>query len=229
MDTLSARKPGFFGQLSELICAYKKYDPATKSKLEILFLYPGIKAWTMHHFAHVFYGWGLPFIPRLLTEIGRFMSTIDIHPGATIGRRVIMDHGAGIVIGETAIVCDDVLLYQGVTLGGTSLERSKRHPTIESHCVVGAGAKVLGNIVIGHGSRIGANSVVIKDVPPGCTVVGIPGKTVGSGEIKEGEQLDHASLPDPVQARLRMFEKRLIELESRLPSGATLDGNGKDS
>jgi serine O-acetyltransferase len=206
---------GFVGQLFETICVYRKYDPATKSRLEILFLYPGIKAWFFHYIAHKLYKMQMPFFPRFLTEMGRLFSGIDIHPGAQIGRRVIMDHGAGIVIGETAEIGDDVILYQGVTLGGTSLDPVKRHPTVEAHCVLGAGAKILGAIRIGQGSRVGANSVVISDVPAGATVVGIPGRVVVSSAVKEGEELDHARLPDPVLARFRELEQRIDALESK--------------
>lgn len=203
-------------KLFELVAAYRKYDPATKSSAEILFLYPGIKAQLLHAFAHRFYKWGVPFLPRLLSEIGRFLTGIDVHPGATLGRRVIMDHGAGIVIGETAVVHDDVLIYQGVTLGGTSLERAKRHPTVESNCVLGSGAKILGNIVVGEGSRVGANSVVVKSVPPASTVVGVPGRVVQSGGVREGEELEHGRLPDPVSQRCQDLEARIAALEARL-------------
>lgn len=206
-------KKNVFTRLFDLVCAYNKYDPATNSRLEILFLYPGVKAWILHQFAHTFYGWKIPFLPRLISDWSRFLTGIDIHPGAVIGDRVIMDHGMGIVIGETAIVHDDVLMYQGVTLGGTSLERKKRHPTIEKHCVIGGGAKILGNIVIGEGSRVGANSVVIKGVPPGSTVVGIPGRIVSQSPVVEGFELEHGSLPDPVLNRLVDLEKRLSLLE----------------
>jgi len=204
-------------KLFELVGAYRKYDPATKSSAEILLLYPGIRAQCLHATAHVLYKWGVPFLPRFITEIGRFLTGIDIHPGATIGRRVIMDHGSGIVIGETAVVHDDVLIYQGVTLGGTSLERSKRHPTIESHCVLGSGAKILGNIVVGEGSRVGANSVVVKSVPPASTIVGVPGRIVQTGGgVHKGEELDHGRLPDPLNQRCQDLEARLAALESRL-------------
>jgi serine O-acetyltransferase len=204
-------------RLFELVAAYRKYDPATKSSAEILFLYPGVKAQFLHACAHRLYRAGVPFVPRLITEIGRFLTGIDIHPGAQIGRRVIMDHGAGIVIGETAEVHDDVLIYQGVTLGGTSLERSKRHPTIESNCVLGSGAKILGNIVVAEGSRVGANSVVVKSVPPASTVVGVPARLVQSGGgVREGEELEHGRLPDPVNQRCFELEARLAVLEARL-------------
>jgi serine O-acetyltransferase len=174
----------------KLLDAYRKYDPASKSRLEVLFLYPGVKAVVLHRIAHRLHLLRVPFFPRALSELGRFLTGIEIHPGATIGRCFVIDHGMGVVIGETTEIGDYVLLYQGVTLGGTSLNHVKRHPTIEDHVVIGAGAKVLGAITIGTGSRVGANSVVVKDVPPHSTVVGIPGKVVEGG-IGHGEELDH--------------------------------------
>jgi serine O-acetyltransferase len=205
----------FFSQLFCLVDAFSKYDPATKSRLEILLLYPGVRSWVFYKIAHKLLNWGVPFFPRFFSEVGRLHTGIDIHPGAKIGRGVLMDHGAGIVIGETTIIGDDVLIYQGVTLGGTSLERKKRHPTIESKCVIGAGAKVLGNIRIGKGSRIGANSVVIEDVPAGSTVVGIPGKVVSATGVKMGEELDHDKISDPFLHKLNELEKRLKALEEK--------------
>lgn len=178
-----------------LLKAYKQYDPATKSYLEILFLYPGVKAIAFHRLAHWFCRVGVPFVPRMISEVNRFITGVDIHPGAMIGKNLIIDHGMGTVIGETSVIGDNVIIYQGVTLGGTSLKRAKRHPTLEDHVVVGAGAKVLGNITIGNGSRIGANSVVIEDVPPNSTVVGIPARIVGKG-IRTGEELSHEKIKE---------------------------------
>jgi serine O-acetyltransferase len=207
---------GFFSELFCLVEAFKKYDPATKSRLEILFLYPGIKAWILYKVAHFLYRRDIPFLPRLFSELGRFFTGIDIHPGAQLGRGVLMDHGLGIVIGETAIIGNDVLIYQGVTLGGTSLERKKRHPTIGDRCVIGAGAKILGNIKIGTGSRIGANSVVIGDVPEGSTAVGIPARIVSlSGGVRMGEELDHDRIADPVIQKITELEKRILALEKK--------------
>lgn len=159
----------------DLLESYLKNDPAAKSSWEVLLLYPGIRALFFHRVAHLFYQLKVPFLPRLISELSRFLTGIEIHPGAQIGKKVVIDHGMGLVIGETAIVGDSVTLYQGVTLGGTSLQKGKRHPTLEEGVVVGAGAKILGNIVIGKGSKIGANAVVLKNVPPGSTVVGVPG------------------------------------------------------
>jgi len=200
----------------EIVKSYRKYDPATQSSLEILFLYPGVKAQALHACSHYLYSWGVPFLPRLVSELGRFFTGIEIHPGAKLGRRVIIDHGAGVVIGETAEVGDDVLIYQGVTLGGTSLERAKRHPTIEANCVIGAGAQILGNIVIGAGSRVGANSVVVSAVPAGSTVVGVPGRIVARSGVLAGQELEHGDLPDPVIQRCQGLDDRIRALEAQL-------------
>lgn len=161
-----------------LLRSYKNYDPAAKNYAEILFLYPGVKALFLHRLAHSIHQLKIPFIPRCLSEFSRFITGIEIHPGAVIGKNFIIDHGMGVVIGETTLIKDNVRIYQGVTLGGTDLTPTKRHPTIESNVVIGAGAKILGNIVIGEGSKVGANSVVIESVPPYSTVVGIPGKVI---------------------------------------------------
>lgn len=173
-----------------MIRAFRAYDPAARSALEVLLLYPGVKAIAFHRLAHSLYRIRLFFLARLVGEFSRFLTGIDIHPGAKVGKRVIIDHGMGTVIGETAEIGDDVIIYQGVTLGGTQLDKVKRHPTLECNVVVGAGAKVLGNITVGRGSRIGANSVVIEPVPPFSTVVGIPGKIIPRG-IEPGEELCH--------------------------------------
>ena len=180
----------------ELLRTYRRYDPAARSCLEIFLLYPGIKALGFHRIAHFMYRMNLPILPRLVSEMGRFTTGIEIHPGAEIGKSVIFDHGMGIVIGETAIVGDSVIIYQGVTLGGTNMERVKRHPTIECKVVIGAGAKILGNIIIGAGSRIGANSVVVESVPSGSTVVGIPGRIIQRA-VESGHELSHNEIcPD---------------------------------
>jgi serine O-acetyltransferase len=167
----------------EFLEAYRRADPAARSLLEILFLYPGVKAIAAHRVAHLLWSMGWTFIARGISEVSRVLTGIEIHPGARLGKRVVIDHGMGIVIGETAEVGDDVLLYQGVTLGGTSLEKGmKRHPTLESGVVIGSGAKILGNITIGAGSRIGANAVVLEAIPAGSVAVGIPAKLVGRSD-----------------------------------------------
>lgn len=174
-----------------LIRAYLKYDPATKSAFEVLFLYPGVKAVMLHRFAHIMYKAKVPFFPRAVSEFSRFLTGIDIHPGAKIGRNLIIDHGMGVVIGETAVIGNNCLIYHGVTLGGVDLNPVKRHPTLEDAVVIGAGAKILGNITIGEHSRVGANSVVIKDVPPHSTATGIPAKIVDKKGVLPGEELKH--------------------------------------
>jgi serine O-acetyltransferase len=180
-----------------LLSAYRRNDPAARSQIEVLLCYPGIKAIFFHRIAHFLFRLKIPVLPRAVSEFSRFLTGIEIHPGARIGRQVIFDHGLGIVIGETAIVGDKVLLYQGVTLGGTSTERVKRHPTLECGVVVGAGAKILGNILIGKESRIGANSVVIADVPSRSTVVGIPGRVIKRG-IDAGHELCHDEIGEGI-------------------------------
>jgi serine O-acetyltransferase len=174
-----------------LIRSYLKYDPATKSALEVLLLYPGIKAVLLHRVAHALYRCKIPFFPRAISELSRFLTGIDIHPGARIGKNLIIDHGMGVVIGETAEIGDECLIYHGVTLGGVDLNPVKRHPTLGNRVVVGAGAKILGNIRIGNHARVGANSVVIKDVPDHCTATGIPAKIVNSRGVIPGEELKH--------------------------------------
>jgi serine O-acetyltransferase len=177
--------------MRELIRSYRKYDPATRSSLEILLLYPGVKALAFHRLAHALYRAGVPFFPRAISELSRFLTGIEIHPGARIGRNLIIDHGMGVVIGETAEIGDDCLIYHGVTLGGVDLNPVKRHPTLGNHVVVGSGAKILGDIRIGNHARIGSNSVVIKEVPDHCTATGIPAKIVSSKGVRPGDELKH--------------------------------------
>ncbi|WP_446861494.1 MULTISPECIES: serine O-acetyltransferase [unclassified Phormidesmis] len=190
-------------------------DPAARNWLEVLFCYPGLQALIFHRFAHWLGAIGLPFVPRFISHIARFLTGIEIHPGATIGKGVFIDHGMGVVVGETAIIGDYALIYQGVTLGGTGKECGKRHPTIGENVVVGAGAKVLGNIQIGNNVRIGAGSVVLRDVPSDCTVVGIPGRIVyRSGE--RVEPLEHGRLPDSEAQVIRALVDRIETLEQQI-------------
>jgi serine O-acetyltransferase len=161
-----------------LLKAYRRYDPAAKSLLEILLFYPGIKAIALHRVAHFLYQFNIPLAPRFVSEFSRWLTGIEIHPGAQIGQEMVIDHGMGVVIGETAIVGDQVVIYQGVTLGGVSLVARKRHPTVGNRVVIGSGAKVLGNITIGEGARIGANAVVLENVPPNSTVIGVAARIV---------------------------------------------------
>ncbi|RKZ32279.1 serine O-acetyltransferase [bacterium] len=192
-------------------------DPAARSFIEVLTCYPGLRAIWLHRIAHFLWNKGLRFLARLISELGRFINGIEIHPGAQIGRRFFIDHGTGIVIGETTIIGDDCTLFQGVTLGGTGKEKGKRHPTLGNGVVIGAGAKILGNIEIGDGVRIGAGSVVIKSVPQNCTVVGVPGRIVRRREKRPKEAiLDHGNLPDPIVEMLRQLENQVNTLNKHL-------------
>lgn len=204
-----------FNTLREDIKTVRAKDPAARSVLEVVFCYPGLHALWFHRVAHFLWRHRFRFLARFISHIGRFLTGIEIHPGAKIGRRFFIDHGAGVVIGETAEIGDDVLMYQGTVLGGTSLKKEKRHPTVGSHVVIGTGAVALGAISIGNGARIGAGSVVIKSVPPGATVVGIPGRVVedGQGPLTE---LEHGKLPDPVAEAIRLVLQRQNKLEERL-------------
>jgi serine O-acetyltransferase len=203
-----------FRAIKEQIDTIFREDPAAKSVLEIVLCYPGFHAILLHRLAHKLYGWGVPLAPRVISQTGRFLTGIEIHPGATIGRRFFIDHGMGVVIGETAEIGDDVLLYQGVTLGGTGNEKGKRHPTLGSHVVVGSGAKVLGNIKIGDNVKIGAGSVVVHSVPDNSTVVGIPGRVVRTRT--EDGVLEHGKLPDPEGQAMDDLARRVADLESTL-------------
>lgn len=190
-------------------------DPAARNWLEVLLCYPGLQALAFHRFAHRLCKLEIPFVPRFISHIGRFLTGIEIHPGALIGKGVFIDHGMGVVIGETTIVGDYSLIYQGVTLGGTGKEIGKRHPTLGNNVVVGAGAKVLGNIQIGSNVRIGAGSVVLRDVPSDCTVVGVPGRIVH----RDGEKVDpleHGCLPDAEAEVIRSLADRIEMLEEQL-------------
>lgn len=190
-------------------------DPAARNWLEVLACYPGFHALVFHRVSHWLWNTGIPVIPRFISHLARFLTGIEIHPGATIGSGVFIDHGMGVVIGETAIVGDYALIYQGVTLGGTGKESGKRHPTLGDNVVVGAGAKVLGNIQIGHNVRIGAGSVVLREVPSDCTVVGIPGRIVfRSGE--RVEPLEHGRLPDSEAQVIRALVDRIEALEQQV-------------
>jgi len=199
----------------EEIQAAKGKDPAAMSALEIVLLYQGLHALISHRLAHFFYTTKLFLLARLVSQVSRHFTGIEIHPGAQIGKRFFIDHGFGVVIGETAIIGNDVLLYQGVTLGGTGLEKGKRHPTIGNNVVIGAGAKVLGNITISDNSYIGANAVVIKDVPVNSTVVGVPGRITKQDGKKIDVSLDHAHVLDPIMQNLEELEKRIGRLENK--------------
>ncbi len=190
-------------------------DPAARNWLEVLFCYPGLQALLSHRLAHWLYNIGIPFIPRLISHTSRFITGIEIHPGAVVGQGVFIDHGMGVVIGETAIIGDYTLIYQGVTLGGTGKESGKRHPTVGENVVVGAGAKVLGNILIGNNVRIGAGSVVLRDVPSDCTVVGVPGRIVYRSGVRVNP-LEHNNLPDSEAQVIRALVDRIELLEEQI-------------
>ena len=223
--------------IREDIAAVFQHDPAARTTLEVVLSYPGLHAIWFYRAAHWLWLHDLKLLGRLVSQFSRWVTGIEIHPGAKIGRRFFIDHGMGVVIGETAEIGDDVLLYQGVTLGGTSFKKEKRHPTIEDHVMVSAGAAVIGPVTIGRGSRIGAGAVVVSSAPPYSTIVGIPGKIV-EGERARGDfaDLDHARLPDPVaramsnlvdkinqlSIRLEEMEERQDCLEDKIPTPAPL-------
>jgi serine O-acetyltransferase len=206
-----------FQAIREQIDTIFREDPAAKSVLEILLCYPGFHAILLHRLAHMLYRERLPLVPRVISQFSRFLTGIEIHPGAKIGRRFFIDHGAGVVIGETTEIGDDCLIYQGVTLGGTGNEKGKRHPTLGHRVVVGTGAKVLGGIQIGDDVKIGAGSVVVHAVPDGATVVGIPGRVVKTRREAQG-LLEHGNLPDPEGQEIDDLKHRVASLEAELRS-----------
>jgi serine O-acetyltransferase len=206
-----------FKKIKEDFCNVKRNDPALHSSFELFFNYPGLWALFFHRFAHYLYKKGLRFIPRFISGISRFITTIDIHPAAQIGERVFIDHGTGVVIGETCIIGNDVVIYQQVTLGGVSTSAGKRHPTVGNNVVVGAGAKVLGNIILGDNAKIGANSVVVKNVPCCATAIGIPARIVNCNT--KNEELRHDELPDVNKEIFHYLIKRIAVLEETIKTG----------
>jgi serine O-acetyltransferase len=203
-----------FGVIREQIDTIFREDPAAKSVLEIILCYPGFHAILLHRMAHRLYLAEIPILPRFISQLSRFLTGIEIHPGAKIGRRFFIDHGSGVVIGETTEIGDDVLVYQGVTLGGTGNEQGKRHPTIGNNVVIGAGARVLGSIRIGNNVKIGAGSVVVHPVPDYSTVVGVPGRIVRM-RVANGV-LEHGQLPDPEGQEINDLKERVAELENQM-------------
>ena len=193
-------------------------DPAASNYAEIVFTYAGLHALACHKAAHKLRELSVPLFPRILSQLGRGMTGIEIHPGATIGKGLFIDHGMGVIVGETAVIGDNVTMFQGVTLGGTGKEKGKRHPTIKDNVVIGAGAKVLGNIVVGNNVLIGANAVVIRDVPDDSTVVGVPGRVAKKRgqRIPGGINLDHTALPDPIQQALERLQHEIDHIEDEL-------------
>lgn len=203
-------------ELREDVNALYRDDPAARSRTEVLLAYQGLHAIFLHRIAHRLWRSGARLLARILSNVNRFFTGVEIHPAARIGRRVAIDHGAGVVIGETAVVGDDCVIYQGVTLGGVDLRPVKRHPTLGRKVVVGAGAKVLGAITVGDGARIGANAVVVNDVPPGAIAIGVPARLAGTREKEARLHFDHYNLPDPLRRHLEALDRRLGELEDEL-------------
>lgn len=212
----------FLRKIKEDINTVFSRDPAAKNKLEIIFCYPGLHALFLYRIAHWFYCKKEYVTARLISHFARFITGIEIHPGAKIGRRFFIDHGMGVVIGETAEIGNDCLIYQGVVLGGTSLKKEKRHPTLEDEVVVGAGAIILGPITIGAGAKIGAGSVVVNNVAPGVTIVGVPGRIAEKRE-KVVLDLEHGKLPDPIAEAIRIILKEQDELEKRVATLESLE------
>lgn len=208
---------GFFERMREDIHTVFHNDPAARTTLEVILAYPGVHAIWLHRFAHWLWNHHLKLVARMVSEVSRFTNGIEIHPGATIGRRLFIDHGMGVVMGETTEIGDDVLIYQGVTLGGTSLKKEKRHPTIEDHVMVSAGASVIGPVRIGRGSRIGAGAVVVSSAPPYSTIVGIPGKVIeGESARQDVAELEHGHLPDPVARAINTLVEKMNRLGVRM-------------
>lgn len=212
---LSTIKRGI-SKVKEDINVIYENDPAAKNLLEVILCYPGLHALIAYRFAHRLYKWNIPLIPRMISYLTRIITGIEIHPAAKIGRRFFIDHGDGVVIGETTVIGHDVLIYQQVTLGGTGKESGKRHPTLGNKVIVGAGAKVLGNIAIGDNVRIGAGSVVIEDVPPHSTVVGVPGRIVHRAMIDEQGNLMHNRIPDPIKCEINQLKAEIELLKEKL-------------
>ncbi len=211
-----------FTKMRHDIRAVRERDPAARNWFEIVLCYPGLWAVWSHRVAHVLWRWRLKLLARWISQVARALTGIEIHPGATIGQGLFIDHGMGVVIGETAEIGTDVTLYQGVTLGGTSLEKGKRHPTLGDRVVVGAGAKVLGAITIGECSRVGANAVVVKPVPEGAVVVGVPGEIVApraTGRTPRESNFEHGKLPDVLGDAVADLFDRVVELERQLDGG----------
>ena len=205
----------FLQAMAADLAIIKERDPAARSTLEILLCYPGFHALVMHRISHCLWRLRVPLLPRLLSQVGRLFTGIEIHPGARIGRGVFIDHGMGVVIGETAVIGDHCLLYQGVTLGGTGKQHGKRHPTLKENVVVGAGAKVLGAITVGANTRIGAGSVLLRDVASDSTVVGIPGRVIHQSGVRI-DPLAHSALPDAEARVIRNLMERIDNLESQV-------------
>jgi len=215
---------GFFKDTKEDINAVLDKDPAARNAFEVLLCYPGVWAIIWHRLAHWFFKRNLKLIARVISQIARFFTGIEIHPGAQIGKRCFIDHGMAVVIGETTEIGDDVTIYQAVTLGGTGKDVGKRHPTIGNNVVISSGAKVLGPFKVGDNSKIGAGSVVLEEVPENCTVVGVPGKIVRRGKHKS-EEMNQVDMPDPIAVELECLRRRIVMLEGKFRD---MGGNDED-
>jgi serine O-acetyltransferase len=215
---------GFFKEINEDIKSIVEKDPAARNSMEVLLCYPGIWALIFHKPSHWLHKHHFKLLARMFSQLSRFLTGIEIHPGATIGKHCMIDHGMAVVIGETTEIGDDVTIYQGVTLGGTGKDTGKRHPTIGNHVVISTGAKVLGPFHVGNNSKIGAGSVVLEEVPDNCTVVGIPGKIVKRGD-QRAEDLNQIDLPDPVAVEMECLRRRIVMLENKL---IELEGKEQD-
>ena len=205
-----------FRRMKEDIAVVFEQDPAARSSIEVILTYSGLHAIWFHRIAHFFFRHNRFFLARVISQFSRFMTGVEIHPGAKIGNRLFIDHGMGVVIGETCEIGDNVTIFQGVTLGGTGKEKGKRHPTVKNNALIASGAKVLGSIVIGENAKIGAGSVVLKDVPANSTVVGIPGRVKVQDGIKIKKDLNHCDLPDPIADRLKEMELEISYLREQL-------------
>lgn len=207
---------GIYIFFSDEIKAVKERDPAAKNSLEIILLYSGLHAIVMYRIANKLWLWKVPFFPRAISQLAKFLTGIEIHPGATIGKGLFIDHGSGVVVGETSIIGNNVTLFQGVTLGGTGKETGKRHPTLLDNVVIGTGAKVLGNITVGNNAYIGANAVVIRNVPQNSTVVGVPGHITKQDGKKIDISMEHVQISDPIMANMAKLLKRIKVLEEKI-------------
>jgi serine O-acetyltransferase len=220
----STKTAELLNRIREDIQVVFERDPAARTVWEVVLTYPGFHSLFFYRVAHMLWKKGFKWMARFLSHVGRFLTGIEIHPGATIGRRFFIDHGMGVVVGETTEIGNDVTIYQGVTLGGTSTKKEKRHPTVEDCVVIGAGATVLGSVTIGRNSKIGSGSVVVESVPPYSTVVGIPGRVVEGEGSRAASDLEHARLPDPIARALLSLSSQVEELEKRLDAHDRLIG-----
>ncbi len=218
-----------FKNISYDVKAVLERDPAARSKIEVFLLYPGIQAVMWHRVAHFFYKHNRKFIARWISQCTRFWTGIEIHPGATIGRGLFIDHGMGVVIGETTIIGDDCTIYQGVTLGGTGKEKGKRHPTLGNNVMVGSGAKVLGPFTVGDNSKIAAGAVVLSEVPPNSTCVGVPARIVKREGIRVDIDLDQITIPDPVSSQMCTLSVHMAALEKKMKEMENKTSEGKEN